>query len=682
MSDRYGYGDGRGSRDDDLYSQYGDWHSRRNVSSRSSSGAGAYSRRSTERRTSEDYASYSDPYRSTSNRTSRSDSTRSSRADQRSSTRRTSSDYESRNTTRRSSGYDSRSTTRRASSSEQHVRSNHASERDQRATTRQRSSESTASRYSRSSYGSRTSQASDYSQRRSASSRAAESYDDSSSMQSRRRSAVQDENLTPKRSGRSRNIAIVVAVIVGVLLIGGVSAFAYINSIANNLHEGVDQDLRAALVETDMANEAFYMLLLGTDKNVERTESEEGDFYRSDTMILARVDAPNGTISLISIPRDTLVDMGEYGWIKINAAYGFGGPSLAVEAVSRLTGVDISHYAEVDMDGLAAVVDAIGGVEVEVPVEIDDSDAGGYVPAGWQTLDGEHALIVCRSRNSYVETAAAPDLMRAANQRMVLSAIAHKVLASDIATIANTVRSASGFVTTDLELNDIIGLAQALQGMDTDDSFYTASLPTRALYIANGYGYPDVVGFAPTDTVDPNILEGWYCVMEEDEWAAMRGRMSEGKPPAEGLEIDEATGTILSTAGSDADDISSKTAWITVMNGTDREGLATRVMGMLNAEGFENITLEDAPMGYDYPETLVIYDEAGRAHEAAQLVEAMGQGRAMQNDGSWIVSNNFLIVIGEDWQGSTASSSSASASASSASASASSASASSRSAAA
>ena len=145
--------------------------------------------------------------------------------------------------------------------------------------------------------------------------------------------------------------------------------------------------------------------------------------------------------------------------------------------------------------------------------------------------------------------------------------------------------------------------------------------------------------------------------------------MSEGKPPAEGLEIDEATGTVLSTAGSDASDISSKTAWITIINGTDREGLATRVMGMLNAEGFENITIEDAMMGYDYPETLVIYDESGRAHEAEQLVEAMGQGRAMLNDGNWIVSNNFLIVIGEDWKGSTASSSSASASVSSASAS-------------
>ncbi|MBO4352184.1 MAG: LCP family protein [Eggerthellaceae bacterium] len=473
-----------------------------------------------------------------------------------------------------------------------------------------------------------------------------------------------------RRSNRKRNIIIAAAVAVAVLLIGAVSAYAYVSSITGSLHEGVDQDLRAALVETDMSKEPFYMLLLGTDRDEERKASDEGDFYRSDTMILARVDAPQGTITLISIPRDTLVDLGEYGWQKINVAYGFGGASLAVEAVSKLTGVDISHYAEVDMDGLAAVVDAIGGVEVEVPVEINDDDAGGYVPAGWQTLDGEHALIVCRSRNTYVETAAAPDLMRAANQRLVLSAIAHKVLGSDIATIANTVRSAAGYVTTDLELNDIIGLAQAMQGMDTDDSFYTASLPTRALYIANGYGYPDVTGYAATDTVDPTILEGWYCVMEEDEWATMKGRMAEGQPPAEGLEIDEATGTVLATAGADAVDISTKNAWITIMNGTDREGLATRAMGMLNAEGFENITIEDAPGGYDYPETLVIYEETGRAHEASQIVDILGQGRAMQNDGNWIVENNFLIIIGEDWKGATSTSSSSAASASSSSSSA------------
>ena len=94
MSDRYGYGDGRESRDDDLYSEYGDWHSRRSLSSRSSNGAGAYSSRSTQRRSSEEWASYSDAHHVTSTRASRSSSAHSSRTSQHSSTRRTSSNHD------------------------------------------------------------------------------------------------------------------------------------------------------------------------------------------------------------------------------------------------------------------------------------------------------------------------------------------------------------------------------------------------------------------------------------------------------------------------------------------------------------------------------------------------------------------------------------------------------------
>ena len=697
MSDRYGYGDRRGNREDDTYDQYGEWHSNYLGSNRSSSGAGAYSNRAgrtTSRRmvdardSSERRASASDrgarassrraaSERASSGNRARRSSQEASRgsadAGRRSSTRRAGADSDQRQIRHNNSRHST------SSGSDQH-RSRQRIEKNasrqsvenagHRTRSRAQSSEPAASRYSRSSYGAGTARTDASTRRRAARGEQTDNVAPSSGLQAAGSSSGAGATASPRRANRKRNITIAAVVVVAVLLVGAVSAFAYINSITGALREGGDQDLRAALVETDMSKEPFYMLLLGADRDQERTESDEGDLFRSDTMILARVDAPKGTITLISIPRDTLVDLGEYGWQKINVAYGFGGPSLAVEAVSKLTGVSISHYAEIDMDGLSAIIDSIGGVEVEVPVEIDDEDAGGYVPAGWQTLDGEHALIVCRSRNTYIETSAAPDLMRAANQRMVLSAVAHKVLGSDIATIANTVRSAAGFVTTDLELNDIIGLAQALQGMNTDDAFYTASLPTRALYIANGLGYPDVTGFAATDTVDPNILEGWYCVMEDDVWATMKGRMSEGLPPAEGLEIDEATGTVLSTAGSDAADVSTKYAWITVMNGTDREGLATRVMGMLNADGFENITLEDAPYGRSYPETLVIYDEAGRAREAAQIVEALGQGRAMQNDGSWVVTNNFLVVIGDDWQGSTSSSSTASASVSSPSASA------------
>ena len=769
MSDRHGYDNDR-THSEELYDEYGEWHSRHFAASHSSNGAGAYSQTAGQQprefrsgydsswspevfespwrrndaqrgdaRTTRQNSGYSpdDPYVRADSGRPRQDyepRARSSRdfdggyasgrtargydsgygSDQPDSydargaagyvARRNSGEFETRSTTYRESGdrtsrsgsryagdrygedaRPTRSDSARTSSARSASRSSEGAygSDDGYRTSSRRSPEggadrSAASRYSRSAYGSGDDGAYDYSANSnrygsgargtqgSRGTRGARSYqaasqaDEAPDRMGLGRGQDGGSVAAARPSNRGRNIAIVIAVIVAVLLVGVVGAFAYMRSISDNLHEGIDQNLQNVLVETNMSKEPFYMLLLGTDKVWWREGTEDGGVYRSDTMILARVDAPNGTISLVSIPRDTLVNLGQYGWQKINAAYSLGGPSLAVEAVSKLTDVNISHYAEVDIDGLSAVVDAIGGIEVEVPIEIDDEDAGGYVPAGWQTLNGEQTLVLCRSRNSYIETSGAPDLMRAANQRMVLSAIAHKVLASDIGTIAKTVNSISGYVTTDLELNDIIGLAQALQGIDTDDKFYTASLPSHSAYVVNGLGYPDVNSLTPSDTLDPSIEDGWYGILDKEDWEKMKKRMDEGLPPSEGYEIDEATGTVMATAGAGASDIGVKYCWITLMNGTDRSGLATRAMGLLNAVGFENVTIQDAPEGYDYPDTLVIYDEAGRAREAEQIVDALGQGKAMLNDGSWILANDFLVVIGDDWKGSGTSSSTSS----------------------
>ena len=162
------------------------------------------------------------------------------------------------------------------------------------------------------------------------------------------------------------------------------------------------------------------MLLIGADKSQDRDES--GEYWRFNTepsMILARVDPKEKEVTLISIPRDTQVDIPGHGTQKINAAYAFGGASLAVDTVSELAGVPISHYAEIDFDGFKAVVDALGGIEVDVPMEINDDMAGGHVDAGLQTLNGEQALILCRSRHNYDDIGNG-DAIRAANQRLVL----------------------------------------------------------------------------------------------------------------------------------------------------------------------------------------------------------------------------------------------------------------------
>lgn len=171
----------------------------------------------------------------------------------------------------------------------------------------------------------------------------------------------------------------------------------------------------------------FYMLLMGTDKSAAREQSTQyaGDTFRSDSMILTRVDPQNKKVTMVSMHRDTEIEIEGYGLQKLNASYAIGGPALAIKTVSQMAGVPISHYAEINFDGFEEVVDALGGVEVDVPMEINDDEAGGHVDAGVQTLSGEEALILCRSRHSYDEYGDG-DRYRAANQRLVLGAIAQE----------------------------------------------------------------------------------------------------------------------------------------------------------------------------------------------------------------------------------------------------------------
>lgn len=429
-----------------------------------------------------------------------------------------------------------------------------------------------------------------------------------------------------KKRGGGKLKYVLVAVL-ALVLVGAGAAFAYYQNIEGNLHAGLDQkDLEKYLVETDLTNEPFYMLLMGTDGSSEREEDESfGGSFRTDSIILARIDPVNKKVSMVSIHRDTMVDMGEYGQQKVNAAHAFGGAALSVKTVSDFAGVDISHYAEINFDGFRDIVDALGGVEVDVPVEINDEDAGGHLDAGLQTLNGEQALILCRSRNTYADSAD-PDSMRAANQRLVLSAIAEKILSSDVATIANSVTAISKYVTTDLDVSDIIGLAQAMRGMDTSTDFYTAMDPVTNKLIG----------------------DGWYTYSNEEEWKAMMKRMDEGLPPSEDAVVDEKTGTVIATNGQDPAD-SEKLATISVKNGTTKSARTQEAVNLLKNAGFTNASGSDAN-STDHKKTLVIYKSASHEREANQIVEALGQGTAQLDNGEYLFESNFLVLIGSDWK--------------------------------
>lgn len=448
------------------------------------------------------------------------------------------------------------------------------------------------------------------------------------------RRVSQGEYTRKRQQQKRKKTILVVAAVALVLILGGAgAAFAYLNIVSGNLHEGLDGSLQDVLVETDLTNEPFYMLLMGVDGSEEREGSEEyaGDSFRSDSIMLARIDPVDKKVTIVSIPRDTLVDMGEeYGENKINAAHALGGPTLSVQVVSELAGVPISHYAEINFDGFKGIVDSLGGIEVDVPMEIDDPQAGGYLAPGLQTLNGDQALILCRSRHAYDDFGGG-DYYRAANQRLVLSAIAKKLLASDVATIAGSVTAISEYVTTDLELTDIVGLAQAMRGLDPSTSIYSAMAPTEALYVAGG----------------------WYDYIDTAAWKEMMARVDQGLPPTEEDVIDEASGTVMATTGSG--EISAgqnsagakKSGNITVKNGSGVTGVAAEAGSILEAMGY---TVETGNAdAEDYQSTLVIYASADLANEAMEIASALDSNKTQLNDGSYNMTGDFLVVIGADW---------------------------------
>lgn len=317
-----------------------------------------------------------------------------------------------------------------------------------------------------------------------------------------------------RRPKKHRGAKIALAVVLSLLLVVGGVAFGgvmYVNSISDKLHKNVDQNLMNELsAEKEAPGEPFYMLIMGVDRSEERLSEGDMDTFRSDSMILTRVDPQRKNVSLVSIERDTYVNIEGYGPDKINASAALGGSALVVDTISKFAGVPISHYVEIDFDGFKAAVDALGGIEVDVPITIDDEMAGGRVEAGLQTLDGDQALILCRSRHAYDEYGSG-DYYRMANQRMVMGAIAKKILSSDVVTMANTINAMADYIATDMDVQTIIEVATQMRGMDAEKDIYSAMNPTVPAY----------------------VNDVWYEYCDLEAWRMMMGRVDAGLPPYE-----------------------------------------------------------------------------------------------------------------------------------------------------
>lgn len=203
----------------------------------------------------------------------------------------------------------------------------------------------------------------------------------------------------------------------------------------------------------DLAEQTpFSVLLMGVDTG-ELGRTEVG---RSDVMVLATINPQTNTTTLTSIPRDTLTEIAGYGeQDKINHAYAFGGPQMAMNTVQNLLDIPVDHYVTVNMGGFEQIIDAVGGITITP--ETSFSQDGYEFVAGQPThMDGAMALAYQRNRYD-----SGGDYSRQGRTRQIITAIIDSALSFDsIFNFAGIYQSLGDNLTTDLSLNELIQIAQ------------------------------------------------------------------------------------------------------------------------------------------------------------------------------------------------------------------------------
>lgn len=263
----------------------------------------------------------------------------------------------------------------------------------------------------------------------------------------------------------------------------------YIYKTVFNLPEGEEETYKENFLDRLVDDkDDLTFLLLGIDAKDVMTSKGT----RSDTMMLCKVNKSTGEVSILSIPRDTKAYIrGRKNEEKITHAHAYGGPDLSVKAVKDLLGIDVEYYVKVDYNIVKEFVELVGGVEVDIPMDMVYTDSVADPPLyinlskGYQTLDGDQALQFLRFRKGDPGYPDLPegDLGRIKSQQEFIKAAINKVLRpSNIGKIPQMAKSFYTNVDTNIPMDTILKFAMKANNFSTD-KVEVATLPGESKYI-------------------------------------------------------------------------------------------------------------------------------------------------------------------------------------------------------
>ncbi len=363
----------------------------------------------------------------------------------------------------------------------------------------------------------------------------------------------------------------------------------------------------------------IYCLLLGQSQNL------------TDTIMIASYDPNNQEAALLSIPRDTFVGESKAyasGYDKINAIYSWKGIEELLEDVNEITGLNVEYYLKVDTEALKVLVDEIGGVYFDVPIDMHYTDKGQnlYInlKAGYQLLDGDKAEQVVRFRHNsdgstYSYEYGGEDLGRMKTQRAFLTALLEQTIENmDISKIFSFLDIAKQYVETNLDFNTIKDYVPYILEFNIDN-LNTATLP----------------GISE----QAEISRIWIYTVYEDETEEVINELFYGtnKDSNEGNVIDE--NTITDTNVSNSENIK-----IEVLNGSGSSGKLTEVVNSLKANGFSVIQTGNTSTTNNT--TIIDRNDLSQA-DSEKLKETLGIENITTGNASETV--DATIIIGTDY---------------------------------
>ncbi|EDX70424.1 MULTISPECIES: LCP family protein [Bacillus] len=277
------------------------------------------------------------------------------------------------------------------------------------------------------------------------------------------------ENTRSKPKKSKKKIKIIISVILFFLIVGGGYTWFLVNkassavrNAAHDLARGDKSDLRDKAVKPITNNVS--VLVMGVDESDVRGK-EYGEAIRTDALLLATFNKDSKTVKLLSIPRDTYTYIPvEKKKDKITHAHAYGstkngkdgGPQASIDAVEKLLNVPVDYFVKFNFKSFMKIVDDLGGIEVDVPVEFTEQDSNDNADAihlkkGVQKLNSEEALALARTR--HIDS----DAMRGQRQQLVIEAILEKLTSvGSVTKVGNIIDDINGQFVTNLTFDDIL----------------------------------------------------------------------------------------------------------------------------------------------------------------------------------------------------------------------------------